>query len=244
MYPIVMVANFSGNVGKTTITKNLLAPNMPNVRIFAVEDVNAGYNQGEATQMSADMAKTILEEVLIAAYDGPIIVDVGASNVSVFFSHFSSYEGIHEMIARVVIPTEASEKVQIDTVKTVEFLTNELQFDVSKISVIINKADPRMSEEIVFEYLLTGLAQMGVLPVGTIYKNDTYQTVSQLHTNIYELATGDVKQMMQEGQFASISGEGPRAKVRLALASSSSKQLKRDMDALFAKLDIRVDDTY
>lgn len=237
-----MVANFSGNVGKTTVTKNLLAPNMPNVRIFAVEDVNAGYNQGEAVQMPAEMAKTILEEAIQASFDSPVIVDVGASNVAVFFSHFSSYDGIQELITRVIVPTEPSEKVQTDTVKTVEYLTKELNFDSDKIAVIINKADLRMDENVVFETMLSGLASLGVFPVGTLYKNETFQTAAQVKKTVYELAQSDIKQLLQESQFAALEGSDPKAKVRMTLAAASSKKLKAQLDELFAKLEISLED--
>ena len=242
MYPIVMVANFSGNVGKTTVTKNLLAPNMPGVRIFAVEDVNAGYNQGEATQMPAEMAKTILEEAIEASFESPVIVDVGASNVAVFFSHFSSYEGIQELITRVIVPTEPSEKVQTDTVKTVEYLIKELFFDPEKIAVIINKADARMDDAVVFETMLNGLIEHGVIPVGTLHKNDTFQAAAQMKKTIYELAQSDIKQLLQDSQFAHLEGSDPKAKVRMTLAASSSRKLKSQLDALFAKLNISLDD--
>ena len=101
MNPIIMAANFSGNVGKTTLTRHLLAPNIPDVQIFAVEDVNAGYGQGEAVQLSAEQTLEILERVSEASFTRPVIVDVGASNVSSFIAALSGYENMQQFISKV-----------------------------------------------------------------------------------------------------------------------------------------------
>ena len=39
----IAVINFSGNVGKTTVTHHLLAPRIPGTEVIAVESVNAGH---------------------------------------------------------------------------------------------------------------------------------------------------------------------------------------------------------
>ena len=40
----IAVVNFSGNVGKTTIVRHLLAPNLPDHTIVAVETINLDRN--------------------------------------------------------------------------------------------------------------------------------------------------------------------------------------------------------
>ncbi len=40
----IAVVNFSGNVGKTTIVRHLLAPNLPDHTIVAVETLNIDRN--------------------------------------------------------------------------------------------------------------------------------------------------------------------------------------------------------
>ncbi|MBZ8143267.1 StbB, partial [Rubrivivax gelatinosus] len=42
----VAVISFSGNVGKTTIARHLLAPRIPGAQLIAVESINA--EDGEA----------------------------------------------------------------------------------------------------------------------------------------------------------------------------------------------------
>lgn len=42
------VISFSGNVGKSTITRQLLAPRLPGGRVIAVESINADEGQAQA----------------------------------------------------------------------------------------------------------------------------------------------------------------------------------------------------
>ena len=43
------VINFSGNVGKSTIARHLLAPRLPSARVIAIESINA--DEGQAQSM-------------------------------------------------------------------------------------------------------------------------------------------------------------------------------------------------
>lgn len=241
MHPIVMVANFSGNVGKTTLTKNLLLPNMPDVSIFAVEDVNAGYNQGEAVQLSAEQTQAILEQVIEASFATPVIVDVGASNVSNFFAALASYENMQDFISKVVVPTEPSDKVQTDTISTLHYLTEKLGFDADKISIILNKIPPKQSAEVVFGDMMKQAAEMGVFVAGAIPESETFQIASTLGLTIAELAGMDPKQLMAESKAKADAGGDPKQGVRIMLAAASAKKLKLAMDQLFAGLDILVE---
>ena len=43
----IAVINFSGNVGKSTIARNLLAPRIPDAEVFAVETINSDGTEDE-----------------------------------------------------------------------------------------------------------------------------------------------------------------------------------------------------
>ncbi len=238
MNPIIMVANFSGNVGKTTLTKNLLLPNMLDVRIFAVEDVNAGYNQGEAVQLSAEQTQAILEQVVEASFTSAVIVDVGASNVSNFFAALSSYENMQEFITKVVVPTEPSEKVQTDTISTLHYLTEQLGFDASKISLILNKVPTKLPVDAVFGELVTKAAELGIFAAGEVPESDTFQIAANMGKTIDELAAMDPKQILADSKARQAAGGDPKEGVRLMLAAASAKKLKVRLDDIFGKLDI------
>jgi hypothetical protein len=70
------VINFSGNVGKSTIARHLLAPRIPRCHVIAVESINADESQS-MTVRGKQFAE--LQEFLQTASD--VVVDVGASNV-------------------------------------------------------------------------------------------------------------------------------------------------------------------
>lgn len=38
----VVIINFSGNVGKSTIAAHLLKPRIPNASVFSIESINSG----------------------------------------------------------------------------------------------------------------------------------------------------------------------------------------------------------
>lgn len=242
MHPIVMVANFSGNVGKTTLTKNLLVPNMPGVRVFAVEDVNAGYNQGEAVQLSAEQTQALLEQVIEASFSSAVIVDVGASNVSNFFAALSNYDQIQEFIARVVVPTEPSEKVQADTLSTLQFLVDNLGFDADKVSLILNKTPAKVPVDALFASLTERAAALGVFKAGSVPESETFQIAAGLGSSIHELAAMDPKKLLADAHAKAALGGDSKDGVRVLLAAASAKKLKVILDAIFAELSLPRDD--
>ena len=235
MHPILLITCYSGNIGKTVISKNVFAPNMQNARIFAVEDINAGYGQGEATQLSGEQTHGILEQAIAASFDTPVIVDVGASNVSIFFETLTGYEGIQEYISRVIVPTDPSDKVQIDTISTLKYLIDELNFDSDKISLLLNKAPSRKSEDQVFGSLVKQAAELGVFVLGTIPENETFQTASKMGKTIHQLAALDPKTILAESKANVEKGGDPKAGVSLMLAAASAKKLKKVLDDIYSR---------
>lgn len=239
MNPIIMVSNFSGNVGKTTLTKNLLLPNLPNAKVFAVEDVNAGYTQGEAVQLSAAQTQEILEQVIESSFSNPVIVDVGASNVSNFFAALSTYDNMQEFITKVVVPSEPSEKVQTDTISTLHYLIESLGFAPEKISVVLNKVNPK-TEQAVFGKMLEDAALLGVFSAGTIPENNTFQTASLQGKSIQELASMNPQEIRQKSMEDAKKGGDPKQGINLMLAVASAKNLKANLDRIFSNLNIDV----
>lgn len=230
MFPIAMIANFSGNVGKTTLVKNLLVPRIPNAAVFAVEDVNAGYNQGEATKLSAEETQAILEKALTDAQVRPVIIDVGASNVSNFFAALVLYEAIADFISVVIVPTEPSEKVQTDTLSTIQYLMETLQFPAEKIHLVLNKVPTRRDSNTVFGELVDSAAKLGVLSFGEIPESNTFQIAATEGKSVHELATLDPKELIAMGE------------TKMMLAASAAKKLNKTLDDVFARLNIPVND--
>ena len=72
----VAVINFSGNVGKTTIARHLLAPRIPDADFIAVESINA--DEGQERPVRGNQFGELQE--YLQTVDNAV-VDIGASNV-------------------------------------------------------------------------------------------------------------------------------------------------------------------
>ncbi|WP_455289744.1 hypothetical protein [Cupriavidus necator] len=116
----IAVMNYSGNVGKSTLTRHLLAPRLPDAEVIAVETVNADESaQGGHVQIPATAFDALQQRWLLA---DEVIVDVGASNVEQFVARMAESEGSHEDFDLFVIPTVAEDKQMRDTRKTIDTL--------------------------------------------------------------------------------------------------------------------------
>ena len=113
----VAVINFSGNVGKSTVARHLLAPRMNNARVIPVESINS-----DGTDDKALKGKQFgeLQEGLALLDDA--VVDIGASNVEDFVNLMEQYKNSHEDFDFFVVPTMPKAKQQRDTISTIEAL--------------------------------------------------------------------------------------------------------------------------
>ena len=87
----VAVINFSGNVGKTTVARHLLAPRIDGAEVIAVESINA--DDGQANALRGKQLGE-LQEYLQTVEN--VVVDIGASNVEDLLSLMHKYRRSHE----------------------------------------------------------------------------------------------------------------------------------------------------
>lgn len=128
----IAVLNFSGNVGKTTIAKNLLLPRLKETHFVAIESINHG-NQDDIKIKSKDFS-LLQDELLI---NDNIIVDIGASNIEETMRLMEQYKGSHEDFDYFVLPTVSDLKQQLDTIETAIKLV-EIGVKPNKIRFILN----------------------------------------------------------------------------------------------------------
>lgn len=131
----IMVLNFSGNVGKSTISRHFLSPRLDDALVVAVETINSDEN--EVAAIKGNQFSTLVNSI-IAMSSRSIIVDVGASNVESLLAEMANIEGAHEEFDFFIIPTVAGKKQQIDTIKTIQAL-NSLGIEPGKIKLIFNQ---------------------------------------------------------------------------------------------------------
>jgi len=140
----VAVINFSGNVGKSTVSKHLLQPRMGDCDIIAVETINSddqtdGHVKGKQFGHIIE-AMSLMDNV---------IVDIGASNVETLILQMKQYKGSHEDFDLFIIPTTPIKKQQRDTISTIEAL-REIGVPAKKIRVLMNMVPVDERPETVF----------------------------------------------------------------------------------------------
>jgi len=135
----VAVINFSGNVGKSSIARYLLAPRMK-CDVLSIESINdAAGNKKTKTTIRGKEIDELREHMLIS---NSLVVDIGASNVEDFIDTLTEYEDGIDEFDFFIVPTVPAIKQQEDTVATIDELI-ELDVPSDKIIVVFNQFDKK-----------------------------------------------------------------------------------------------------
>ena len=137
----IMILNSSGNVGKSTIARELFYPRLTNPLIVEVETVNKSTKDFQNFNVWKFEANNNFEDFYLKIMETEnIIVDIGASNLGEFWRQMSDYAGVEMMFDFFVVPTISTDNVIADTYKTVDFLRKQ-GIDEDKIKVIFNQVE-------------------------------------------------------------------------------------------------------
>ena len=178
----VAVINFSGNVGKSTIARHLLASRMNNAPVIPVESINSDGTQDE-TIKGKQFGE--LQEALILMDDA--VVDVGASNVEDFVNLMKQYKGSHEDFDYFVVPTVPKSKQMRDTISTIDALS-DIGIPAKKIRMIFNMVELDETPEREFS---------GLFEYHNAEKKFTLRTDAVIHVNdIYAKVNGSEKSII------------------------------------------------
>lgn len=228
----IAVINFSGNVGKSTIARHLLAPRLGNATVIAIETINADDNDG--VQMRGSEFGALQENIM--ALDAAV-VDIGASNVEELVSRMKSYEGSHEDFDLFVVPTVPDAKQERDTISTIEALADDIGVDRERIRVVLNMVDPRDALERTFPMLFKfHAAHRGFVlrEEAAIHENELFGKLANSPTTIADLLddTTDYKAMIRDAK-------SPQEKTELARKVSMRRLaigVNAQLDGVFAAL--------
>lgn len=146
----IAVIGFSGNLGKTTIARHLLAARMKDARVIAVESINS--DDSDDQEILGKQYGELLENLVFL---DNVVVDVGASNVEVFLRLMKQYRGSHEDFDFYVVPSVSRTKQLRDTIATIDSLS-EIGIPAKKIRLVFNMVeldeDPERSFAPLFDY--------------------------------------------------------------------------------------------
>lgn len=233
----VAIINFSGNVGKTTIAKQLLAPRM-NAPEFAVETINAGasdYSTGVERIKGKEFGD--LQEELMQLESA--IVDIGASNVEEFIKLMNQFEGSHEEFDYYVVPAVSEKKQQADTVNTIKTLAG-LGVPAKKIRVVFNKVDVDDSDDPSRQFgILCGFHEaekrFRLLPDAVLFHNEIFERFRVLKKTVIEIVSDktDYRAMLREADNEADKARAVSMISAQRLAKSAHKNLDDVYNALF-----------
>lgn len=180
----VAVINFSGNVGKSTVARHLLAPRMNSATVVPVESINSDGTQDEAIK-GKQFGE--LQEALMLLDDA--VVDVGASNVEDFVNLMKQYKGSHEDFDYFVIPTVPKNKQMRDTISTIDALA-DIGVPAKKIRLVFNMLEIDDVPERVFAGLFeyhTASKSFTLRPEAVIHVNDIYGKLKDADKSIKDI---------------------------------------------------------
>jgi hypothetical protein len=233
------VINFSGNVGKTTVARHLLAPRIPGCQVVSVESINADDGQ-PVTIRGRQFAQ--LQEFLQSVDD--VVIDIGASNVEDLLKLMRRYRGSQEDFDGFVVPTVPARKQQQDTAATLAELAR-IGVPATRLRLVFNQVDDDSPIEQAFETLLAYCAASGVVHARTaacMTFNEVYARVRGSGQSLFELAA-DATDYKAEIARAGLASD------KLALAQKlATRRLARgvvpELDACFAALDLQACHAY
>jgi len=141
----IVTINYTGTVGKTTLTANLLAPRMPEAPIIAVESINETAEKLglDVEKLRGDQFRDLFQRLMV---EDQAIVDVGASNVEDFMANLEDFDEAHEEIDYYVIPVISGTKEQQETIVMISNLA-ALGVPPCKIRVVFNRVKRDVASE-------------------------------------------------------------------------------------------------
>jgi hypothetical protein len=225
------VINFSGNVGKTTVARHLLATRMPGCQIVAVESINA--DDGQPVMIRGRQFAQ-LQDFLQSADN--VVVDIGASNVEELLRLMRRYRDSQEDFDGFVVPTVPARKQQQDTAATLSELAG-IGIPPERLRVVFNQVDDDSPVDHTFETLLAYCASTGIAhpnPAAVIAFNEVYALVRGTGQSLAELAADST-------DYKALIARAGSQSDRLALAQRlATRRLARgvipELDGCFAAL--------
>ncbi len=228
----IAVINFSGNVGKSTIARHLLAPRMRDAKVIAIESINVDDSAKEDDEKLRGRQFGELQARLLSGDN--LVVDVGASNVEAFIALMSEFDGSHEDFDLFVVPVVRAEKQQRDTISTLDSLS-EMGIPAQKIVVVFNQIDrvDGFSKDqfmAIFNFHeKTGCFRLH--PEAYLHQSDVYEYSIEARRSISEILadTTDYK----EGITLTPSAEEKKRLLSLLAFQRLSGRVKAELDNVF-----------
>lgn len=177
----IVVINFSGNVGKSTLAAHLLKPRMNDAKLFSIETLNddASREGVDVETYKGRQFNKLMEEIIL---EQNCIVDVGASNAEDFCQLMKQHKGSSKRFDYFMVPTVNEKKQLFDTLRTIDALA-EMGIPRKRIRVIFNKVLTDASIEDEFELIFASeyeKKQFMAHPDWALVYNEAFENCKEL----------------------------------------------------------------
>lgn len=225
------VINFSGNVGKSTIARHLLAPRIPRCQVVAVESINA--DEAEPMKVKGSQFAELQEYLQTVSN---VVVDVGASNVEDLLNLMRRYDGSHADFDGYIVPTVPARKQQQDTAATLAELAR-IGVPADRVRLVFNQVIDDCPIEQVFSTLLAYCRSSGQVQVrldARLHMNEVYARVRGKAQSLKEIAADptDYKRLIAQAGSTAEKIELARQLATQRLARGVLPELDTCFDAL------------
>lgn len=234
----IVVMNFSGNVGKTTVAAHMLKPRLNDARIFSIESLNVDASS-DGVDVEKMRGKKFGELVAEVMKTDDAIIDVGASNVEDFLKLMQQYDGSHEEFDFFVIPTVKAKKQMADTVNTIRALA-ALGIPKKKIRLLFNKVET--DEDVAGEFApLFGLAEIEknftLNEKAVVYENEVFERLKSLGKSLQDISADqtDYRAMLKTATTEDDKDKCVEMIGAKRLATTANKNMDDAFAALFAR---------
>ncbi|MEB0013921.1 StbB family protein [Glaciimonas sp. Gout2] len=188
----IAIINFSGNVGKSTLAKQLFAPRMQ-AQEFAVETINAGAGETTASERLKGKDFGHLQEEMMRT--DAAIVDIGASNVDEFVKLMGQFDGSHEEFDYFIVPVVSDKKQQTDTINTIKTLAG-LGVPSKKIRVVFNKVAIDDADDVASHFSMVwgfhaAEKKFTLRTDAVVFTNEIFDRLRILNTSVDALVADD-----------------------------------------------------
>lgn len=229
-----VLMNFSGNVGKTTIARQLLLPRMPNAIYISVESINS--DDGDGSNVRGRDWGQLSEELMLI---DSAVVDVGASNVEDFLRLMDQYRGSHEEFDLFVIPAVPDSKQTRDTLATIDSLV-AMGVPADKIRVVFNRLEAGDSVEDKFAPILHHAAATKAFianPAAWVEYSEIYTKMRLHHTDLGDILadTTNWREKLREAKASADEAGQYEAMGRISLRRLAVSAME-NLDAAYAAL--------
>jgi hypothetical protein len=194
----LVLLNFSGNVGKSTLCQYLFKPRL-NAQTFSIETINSNDFGEDVEILKGEQFKELLKAIDTCEN---ALIDVGSSNVEDFFEQVAKLNAIDDFDL-FVIPVSPVLKQQVDTIGTIQSLLSK-GVDSTKIVVVFNMVIDSSSFERDFKTIVS-FAEEGNFDLNEnliISQNDFYSENKDSGKTIEEIVNDerDFKKLIAEAR--------------------------------------------